>query len=100
MPTLRFQLDGVPYEYEWTQPDFTGKAVQRYTYGQEPKVIASLDLSDGRTVEIHGYAEHWTNDEVVIVWTDDNFQHCSAWMPTRKVRRPDGDEWDGKFVSR
>lgn len=55
---LRFRLGGVDYEHEAVQPDFSGKVVRRFTYGQEPKVIAELDLTDGGTVEIHGYAEH------------------------------------------
>ncbi|MDB5243413.1 MAG: hypothetical protein JWP57_4038 [Spirosoma sp.] len=100
MATLNFRQDGVEYEYEARHPDLRTKTVQRFTYGQEPKVIAEPELTDGRTVEVHGYAEHWTKDEVVVVWSDDDIQHCSAWVPSGKVRRPAEDEWHGKSVSR
>jgi hypothetical protein len=63
-------------------------------------VIAELDLADGSTVEIHGYAEHWTKDEVSVGWTDDDVQLFHAWIPAAKVRRPSAGEWHGNFVSR
>lgn len=52
--TIFFRLDGDNYENEAEQPDLTGKEVRRFTYGQEPKVIAELDLGDGNTVDMHG----------------------------------------------
>ncbi|TQJ36728.1 hypothetical protein [Arthrobacter sp. SLBN-122] len=100
MPTLKFKLDGVPRELEWTQPGFTGKDVHRCTYGQEPKVIATFTLTDGSTIEVHGIAEHWTKDEVVVCWTADEAQHCKVWTLTGNVRRPDEGEWKGRFVPR
>ncbi|MFD0044728.1 hypothetical protein ACFVGV_06010 [Pseudarthrobacter scleromae] len=100
MKTLIFRLDGVTYECGAEPPNFDGKVVRRFTYGQEPKVIAELGLVDGAALEIHGYAEHWTNDEVCVVWTDDNFQHCSCWVQAAKVRRPPEDDWHGNYVAR
>jgi hypothetical protein len=97
---LVFHQDGVEYRYEDRPPNLTGKDVQRFTYGQEPEVIAELDLADGSTVEIHGYAEHWTKDDVAVAWKDDDVQHFHAWIPAEKVRRPSPGEWHGNFVSR
>ncbi len=42
------------------RPDFTDQAVRRFTYGEEPQVIAQIPLVNGETIEIHGYATHWT----------------------------------------
>jgi hypothetical protein len=97
---INFRQDGIDYEYEAEPPDLKGKEVRRFTYGQEPKVIAELDLAGGQTVEIHGYAEHWTKDEVAVAWSDDKVRHCRCWVPARKVRRPADDEWHGGYVSR
>lgn len=93
-------MDGLEYAHEAVQPDLAGKDVRRFTYGQEPKVIAELGLVGGATVEIHGYAEHWSKDEVVVVWTDDDLRHCSCWVPSSKVRRPGDGEWKGNYISR
>lgn len=97
---INFRQGGVDYEYTSPIPDLTAKTVRRFTYGQEPKVIAELELTDGRTVEVHGYAEHWTTDEVVVTWSDDDLRHFSVWVPAGNVRRTPEDEWHGHFVSR
>ncbi|MFC9353298.1 hypothetical protein [Arthrobacter sp. NPDC057013] len=95
-----FRLDGVEHTFEAVQPDLSGKDVQRFSYGEEPEVIAELALADGSAVEIHGYAEHWRKEEVAVGWTDDDAQLFHAWIPAAKVRRPSAGEWHGNFVSR
>lgn len=96
----KFVQDGAEYEHADPRPELAPGSVRRFVYGGEPKIIAQVPLAGGGTVEVHGYAEHWTKDEVVVVWRDDKFQHCSAWTPVEKVRRPDEGEWHGNYVSR
>lgn len=97
---LLFRLDGIDYTFEPVEPDLSGQDVRRFAYGEEPQVIAELELADGSTAKIHGYAEHWTKDEVSVAWTDDDVQLFHAWIPATKVTRPSAGEWHGDFVSR
>lgn len=96
---ITFRLDGVDYSYEPREPDLSA-GVRRFTYGLEPRVIAELPLVGGEILEIHGYAEHWTKDEVCVVWSDDDVKHLHCWLPAPKVRRPADGEWHGAYVSR
>lgn len=95
-----FRQDGVDYEYDAVLPDLQNERVQRFPYGTEPQVIATLPLDDESTVEVHGYAEHRTDQHVSVAWSDDNLQHCNCWVPAETVRRPADGEWHGRYVSR
>lgn len=95
-----FEKDGVVYEHADRRPDFTGQTVRRFTYGEEPEVIAQVPLANGESIEIHGYATHWTQDEVDVAWTDDRGSQYTCWVPADQVRRPAGAEWHGDYLPR
>ena len=94
----RFVLDGAEYEHAAPRPEIAPGRVRRFVYGGEPKVIAKVPLAGGGTVEVHGYATHYTQDWVSLAWTDDVFSHCTCWVPATDVRRPAEGEWRGRFV--
>lgn len=95
-----FEMNGVVYEHAQRTPDFTGQTIRRFTYGEEPQVIAQLPLANGGTIEIHGYATHWTQDDVDVAWTDDTRTKYTCWVPAQDVRRPTADEWHGNYLPR
>lgn len=99
-PTAR--PDDMVYEHADRRPDFSGQLIQvrRFTYGEEPQVIAQVPLANGGTFEIHGYATHWTQDDVDVAWTDDRGSQYTCWVPADKVRRPSDGEWHGNYLPR
>jgi hypothetical protein len=94
----KFVLDGMTYEHANTEPELAAGSVRRFELGTEPQVIAQVPLAGGGTVEVHGYATHYNQDWVSVVWNDDNFQHFDCWTPAADVRRPMGGEWRGRYV--
>ena len=94
----KFVLDGAEYEHADPRPEITPGRVRRFVYGGEPKVIAKVPLAAGGTVEVHGYATHYTQEWVSLAWTDDVFSHCTCWVPAADVRRPGEGEWQGRYV--
>lgn len=97
MPT-KFVLPDGEYEHADPRPQLAPGSVRRFVYGGEPKVIAQVPLKGGGTVEVHGYATHYNQDWVTVVWTDEMMQHVTCWVPADDVRRPAGDEWQGRYV--
>lgn len=95
-------MDGVVYEHADRRPDFAGNmgTVRRFTYGEEPQVIAQVPLANGGTLEIHGYATHWTQDDVDVAWTDDRGSQYTCWVSVDDVRRPLANEWHGNYLPR
>jgi hypothetical protein len=96
---IRFQLDGTVYERGNVDPPLAAGSVRRFTTGEEPKVIARVPLAGGGTVEVHGYATHYTREWVIVVWNDDNFHQFDCWTPAADVRRPGEGEWRGRYVA-
>ncbi|QDG88882.1 hypothetical protein [Pseudarthrobacter sp. NIBRBAC000502770] len=94
----KFVLDGAEYEHADPRPELAPGSVRRFVYGGEPKVIAQVPLKSGGTAEVHGYATHYNQEWVNVVWTDDVFSHCSCWVPSADIRRPAEGEWRGRFV--
>ena len=96
----RFAQGGTTYEHADPQPDMPAGTVHRSTYGTEPHVIAQVPLAGGGTVEIHGYAAHYSKDWVSVEWNDDNIRQFVCWVPAADVRRPAEGEWSGRYVAR
>ena len=94
-----FEMDGVVYQHADRRPDFTGHTVRTFTYGEEPQVIAQVPLANGGTIEIHGYATHWTQDDVAVAWTDDRGSQHTCWVPATDIRRA-ADDWHGNYLPR
>ncbi|ALV43102.1 hypothetical protein AU252_19680 [Pseudarthrobacter sulfonivorans] len=95
----KFTLDGTAYEHANPTPQLVAGSVRRFPSGTEPRVIAQVPLAGGGTVEVHGYATHYTQEWVSIEWNDDNIQHFACWVPAADVRRPGEDEWRGRYVA-
>lgn len=94
----KFTLDGTTYEHSDPQPEHESGSVTRFEHRTEPEVIAQVPLDGGGTIEVHGYATHYNQEWVTVVWTDDNFQHFDCWTPAGDVRRPGEGEWRGRYV--
>ena len=97
MPTL-FVQDGTEYEHADPRPKLASGSVRRFVYGGEPKIIAQVPLQGGGTVEVHGYATHYSQDWVSVAWADEVYSHRTCWVPATEVRRPAEGEWRGRFV--
>jgi hypothetical protein len=95
----KFMLDGTAYEHANPAPQLAAGSVRRFPAGTEPEVIAQVPLVGGGTVEVHGYATHYTQEWVTIEWNDDNIQHFNSWTPAADVRRPGEGEWHGRYVA-
>lgn len=95
---LTFTLNGTQYTHADPQPTFAPGTVRRFTNKEEPQVIAQIPLQDGGTIEIHGYATHYTQEWVGIVWNDDRIIHHDCWVRAADVRRAGEGEWRGKYV--
>jgi hypothetical protein len=95
-----FLLDGIAYEYVDVAPDHNGRTVRRFTYGEEPQVIALVQLAGGGNVEIHGYATFWSEQDVDVAWTDDQGSSFTCWVSASDVRRPVPGEWHGSYLPR
>ncbi|MET1085725.1 MAG: hypothetical protein ABWY04_01170 [Arthrobacter sp.] len=96
----KFLLDGAKYEHVDPVPEMEPGTAQRFTYGEEPEVIAQVPLAGGRRVEVHGYAAFYTPEWVTLEWTGDNYQHFSCSTTAGNVQRPVEGEWHGKWVPR
>jgi hypothetical protein len=92
-----FLLDGTKYEYVDAAPDHSGQTVKRFTYGQEPHVMATIPLAKGGKFGIHGYATFWSGKDVDVAWTDDHGSSFTCWVPASDVRRPAAGEWRGSL---
>ncbi|TQJ60463.1 hypothetical protein FBY30_2731 [Arthrobacter sp. SLBN-83] len=94
----KFVQDGAEYEHADPRPEMPLGTVRRFVYGGEPEVIAQVPLAGGGTVEVHGYATHYTQEWVSVAWTDETFQYLNCWVPAAGVRRPGDGEWHGRYV--
>lgn len=92
-------LDGTEYEHANPTPELAAGSVRRFVSGTEPHIIAQVPLAGGGTVEVHGYATHYTREWVAVVWNDDNIQNFDCWVPAADVRRPAEGEWRGRYVA-
>jgi hypothetical protein len=89
-----FTLDGQDYEY--LRPD-SGHPPERtgsWEYGKYPKVMASLPLASGGTVDVYAHADRWNPSHILVSWVDDEWHHHWAWVPAGNVRRVTDSEWD------
>lgn len=63
-------------------------------YGNYPKVLASLPLATGGTVDVYAHAQRWTPAHVLASWLDGEWHPQWAWVPAGNVRRVTDSEWD------
>ncbi|MET4095043.1 hypothetical protein [Arthrobacter sp. UYCu712] len=89
-----FTLDGVTHEYLMPDPDHGPDDTHSWTYGKYPKVMASVPLAGGGTLDVYAHAERWNPSHVLVAWRDDNDHSHWAWVPAGDVRRVTDSEWD------
>jgi hypothetical protein len=88
-----FILDGITYEYLRPDPGIDPDATHSLTYGEYPKVIATLPLAAG-TVDVYAYASRWNPSHILVSWQDDEYHAHWTWVPAANVRRVTDSEWD------
>ncbi|MET4094714.1 hypothetical protein [Arthrobacter sp. UYCu712] len=89
-----FALDGMTYEY-FRQDSYYGPgAIGDWTYGEYPKVMASVPLAGGRTVGVYARASRWNPTQILVSWQDDDMRPHSAWVPAANVHKLNDSEWD------
>lgn len=88
-----FTLNGTTYANLTPHPEFDGPA-QSWEYGKEPKVVATLALVGGGTLDVYARAQRWTPTHVLASWEDDDRRPHWAWIPTNHVRHVTDSEWD------
>ncbi|MET4094549.1 hypothetical protein [Arthrobacter sp. UYCu712] len=89
-----FTLDGVTYEYLMPDLDHSPDDTHSWTYGQYPKIVASVLLADGGTVDVYAQADRWNPSQILVSWQDDDYRPHWAWIPAGNVRRVTDSEWD------
>lgn len=88
-----FMLYGQTYEY-LTPSGGSPEEAQSWTYGEYPKVSASVPLAGGGTVSVYAEAQRWTNSHILTAWKDDHGDGHWAWIPKENIRRVTDSEWD------
>lgn len=89
----QFTLDGVAHEYLRPDPGHSLDAAHSWDYGNYPKVMATLPLTEG-TVDVYAVAERWNPSQVLVSWRDDGGHPHWTWIPARNVRPVTDSEWD------
>jgi hypothetical protein len=88
-----FTLGGETYEYLLPDPGHP-EATRSWEYEKWPKVMVSVPLAGGRTVEVYARAERWNPSHILASWEDDERRPHWAWVPAGSVRRVNDSEWD------
>lgn len=88
-----FTLDGQTYEY--LLPDSgPSENIRSWEYGKYPKIMVTLPLTGGATIELYARANRWNPSHVLVSWNDDEGRGHGAWVPAGNVRRVTDSEWD------
>jgi hypothetical protein len=88
-----FTLDGATYEYLLPDPGHPGET-RSWEHGNYPKVMVTLPLAGGRTVDVYALAERWNPSHILASWEDDDRRPHWSWIPAGNVRRVTDSEWD------
>jgi hypothetical protein len=88
-----FTLDGTTYEYLLPDPGHP-ETTKSWEYGKYPKIMATIALAAGGTVEVYALAERWNPSHILVAWEDDDWRPHWAWVPAGSVRRVTDSEWD------
>ncbi|SDK78650.1 hypothetical protein [Arthrobacter sp. ok362] len=89
-----FTLDGTTYEYLRPDPGHPAEEARSWEYGNYPKVMATVPLAGGATVDVYAVAERWNPSFILVAWGDDEDHKHWAWIPAGNVRRVTDSEWD------
>lgn len=80
-----FTLDGETHEYLMPDPGHAPEDTQSWMYGQRPKILASLPLAGGGTVDVYAHADRWNPSHILANWLDDERHAHWAWIPAGNV---------------
>ena len=89
-----FTLDGETYEYLRQDPGHPPEKTRSWESGNYPRVMASVPLAGGASVDVYAHASRWNPSEIAASWTDDPDHRHWAWIPAGNVRRVNDSEWD------
>jgi hypothetical protein len=89
-----FTLDGETYEYLRPDPGHPPEVTRSWEYGKYPKVMASVPLAAGGTMDVYAHADRWNPSHILVSWVDDEWHHHWAWVPAGNVRRVTDSQWD------
>ncbi|MFF2029518.1 hypothetical protein [Arthrobacter sp. NPDC058192] len=89
-----FTLDRTAYEYLRPDPGHPAEETRSWEYGNYPKVMASVPLAGGATLDVYAVAERWNPSYILVAWGDDADHKHWAWVPAGNVRRVTDSEWD------
>ncbi len=88
-----FTLDGVNYEYLMPDPGHP-EDIHSWEYGKYPRIMVTLPLAGGATVDVYAVADRWNPSHILVSWPDDAGHGHWAWVPAGNVRRVTDSEWD------
>lgn len=91
-----FTLDGETYEYLRADPGRDSEDARSRDYGNHLRVLATVPLADGSTVEVRAVAARWSSNpsHVLVAWADDDMSAHWAWIPAGNVECLNGSERD------
>jgi hypothetical protein len=89
-----FTLDGETYEYLRPDPGHPPDKIRSWEYRDYPKIMASVPLPRGATMDVYAVAEGWNLSYILVSWADDGDHAHWAWIPADNVRRVTDSEWD------
>jgi hypothetical protein len=88
-----FILDGEIYGFLSPDPGHL-ETTRSWEDEKRPKVIATLALVGGGTLDVHARAERRKAAYIRVVWEDDSYNRHRAWVPAGGVRTLTDSEWD------
>jgi hypothetical protein len=89
-----FTLSGETHEYLNSQAFGDPAEVRSWEYGHYPKVVATLSLTGGGSVDVYAKASRWSPTHISVSWMDDEQHSYWAWVPKDNVRPATDSEWD------
>lgn len=89
-----FTLDGESFDYLKPDPGRQPEEAKSWTYGNYPKIRATVPLADGGTVIVYAVAERWNPSLILASWADDGRHSHWAWVPAGNVERVGDSECD------
>lgn len=96
----RFRENGQQYEMVEAEHKYSHRDIHRFTYGQEPMVIAQVPVVGGGKVEVRGIAVWWSPTHMQIEWMDERLEQFNCWLIKTDVRLVDVMNWGGRYVPR
>lgn len=88
-----FRLSGITYGFLSPDPGDL-ENTQSWEYDEWPKVVATLALAGGGTLDVYARGERWTPSHILVSWEGDDYVPRNAWIPAGSVRCVTDSDWD------